>query len=199
MADTDVISLDDAMAVISMTGSGADHGLQVELFVSAVSDLLDDLCGPIVEREIADEIHDVRLYDPLILRYQPVVSVGTVTEYAQGVATALLAEDNITSGTFLLRDGMIHRRDTFGPSTWLGSIVYVTYTAGRYASTEDVGARFKLAACEIVAREWPQYASAWSRGAGVFDAPEGSLGYFKSVRPVVEQWLSDELKAPVVA
>lgn len=199
MADTDVISLDEALAAINMTGSGADHGLQLELFVTAVSDLLDDLCGPIVRRDITDEVHDVGMYDPLILRYQPVASIDSVTEFTQGVPATLIPEDNVTAGTFLLRDGMVYRRNSFGPSTWLGSIIYVTYTAGRYATTDEVGARFKLAGCEILAREWPQYAAAWSRGAGVFDAPEGSLGYFKSVRPVVEQWLADELRPPAVA
>lgn len=196
MATTDVLTLDEALAAISMTGSGATHGEQVQVFVSAVSDLLDDICGPIVQREVTETL--VPRGGLLFPTYTPVAEITTLTEYRSGVGTELDAEAVDTAGDYLLRDDMLARRSSFSTINWYGDVV-LEYVAGRYATTDDVGARFKLAAQEILAREWPQYASAWSRGGDVFGAPEGGLGYFKSVQPVVDQWLAGERRAPAVA
>lgn len=196
MATLDVISLDEAKDAINMTGSGAEHGLQLQTFLSAVSELLDDVCGPIVQRDVTETL--VPRGGLLFPTYTPIASVTTVTEYVSGTATVLTGEDIDTVGGYLLRDNLLARRSSFMTINWNGDVV-VEYVAGRYASTDEVGARFKLAAQEILAREWPQYAAAWSRGGSVFDAPEGSLGYFRSVEPVVNQWLAGERRAPAVA
>lgn len=199
MAATDVISLDEALEAINMTGSGADHGIELQLFVSAVSERLDALCGPIVIREITDELYDVT--GPLIfLKSWPVVEVTEVTEYASGTGTLLTEEAVGTSGDFLHRNGILSRRSGFSNTLWSGSQVVVTYAAGRYETTDDVSAKFRLAACEIIAREWPQYAASWSRGGDPFGGGlEGGPSYFKSVDPVVNQWLADELLPPAIA
>ena len=193
MADTDIITLDEAMTAISMTGTGAQQAGQVSLFVSAVSDLLDDICGPIVERTVTETIDAAG--NLLFPTYSPVASITSITEYVSGTGTVLTAETSTTSGDYLLRDDIIARRSGFFTTTWDGSVTIV-YVAGRYASTEEVGTKFKLAAQEIIAREWPQYASAWSRGGDVFGAPEGGLGFFKSVEPVVNRGFLERVAGP---
>lgn len=196
MAATDVITLDDALEAISMTGSGAQHGAVLQTFVSAVSELLDDICGPIVQRSVTETLDPT--YGPLVPTQQPVASITSLTEYVSGTGTVLTAETTTVSGGYLLRDGMIARRSGFYTTHWNGPVTIV-YVAGRYADTASVESKFKLAAMEIIAREWPQYASAWSRGGDVFGAPEGGLGFFRSVTPVVEQWLAYERRPPAVA
>lgn len=189
MAATDVISLDEAMTAISMTGPGAQHGEQVSLFVSAVSELLDDLCGPIVIRTVTETIYTSGT--SARLSQWPIDSITEITE----AGTAVTASE---AGGYVAQNGLLVRHSSGLPTYWDGTIV-ATYEAGRFATTATVAAKFKLAAQEIIAREWPQYASAWSRGGGVFDAPEGGIGFFRSVEPVVSQWLAHERRPPAVA
>lgn len=192
MADLDVISLDEAMTAITMTGSGAKHGEQVSLFVSGISERMDALCGPIVIREIEGEIHYPDPYGNIALRTPYVIEVTSLTEYVAGTGTELDAETLTVEGGFLLRNGLVGRRSAFGVSAWQGAAVSVSYTAGRYETTAEVGARFKLAAEQIIARMWPQYAAAWSRG-GVLDSPEDGPAYFRSFDPVLREILEDQL------
>lgn len=195
MATTDVLSLDEAMTAISMTGSGARHAAQVALFVSAVSELLDSIVGPIVYRTITNEPHDT---DGLIvLNYQPVAAITSVTEYQSGSPSVLTAETSTVSGGYLLRNGMLARRSGFSTTRWYGPVA-VTYTAGRYADTASVGAKFKLTAMEIVSSEWQNYAAAWTRG-DPFAAPDGGGLYGESVQKIVNKFLADERRAPTIA
>lgn len=206
MADTlDVIDLDTALEAINMTGSGADHGVAIERFITSVSRALDALCGPIVARSVQQTFYlpntTVILHDWVswgMARNNAEQDVTALVEYQSGTGTTLTGETLTVSGDYLVVDGIIARRSGFSSISWKGPIA-VTYTAGRYATTADVDPLFIDAAAKILAREWPQYASAWSRGAGVFDAPEGSLGFFRSVEPVVDQWLADERRPPSVA
>lgn len=197
MAATDVITLQQALDAISMTGSGAQHGEMVQTFLSGVSEVMDNVAGPIRWRTVTDELHDPD-GSVIELDFTPVVSVTTVTEYVSGAATVLTAEALTTAGDYLLRENLLGRRSGFSPYRWQGR-VKVTYVAGRYENLTDVPARYQLACMQIIARMWPQYASAWSRGGGVFDAPEGAVGFFRSVEPVVREVLAGDHRAPFCA
>lgn len=195
----DVLSLDEGMTAIAMTGSGAAHEDTVAAAITAISRRLDALVGPIVVRTITDEIHYPSGNSPIWLDHQPVSSITSLIEYSSGTGTALTAEDYDTSGTYLLRDGMIVRRSGFYTTSWYGSAVKVTYVAGRYATTAAVDARFKTAAAAILRRWWAREAPAWARGGDPFAQEGGGIGFFQVVMPVVQEFLADEMLPPAVA
>lgn len=201
MADTlDILTLDEGMTAISMTGSGSNHEDAVALAITGVSRAIDDLCGPVVVRTITDEIHYPSGHTPIFLDYQPVSSITSITEYASGTGTALTAEDHNTAGTYLLRDGLVARRSGFYTTSWYGNAVKVTYVAGRYATTSAVDEKWKNAAAMILRRWWAREAPAWARGGDPFAAEgAGGIGFFQIVRPVVNEFLSHELRPPAVA
>lgn len=198
MDTLDILTLDEAMTAISMTGSGANHQGAIELAITGISRALDDLCGPVVVRTITDEIHYPN-GTLIFLDHQPVSSVTTVTEYLSGTGTVLTAEDFDTSGGYLLRDGVLARRSGFYTTNWYGNAVKVTYVAGRYATTAAVDEKWKNAAAMILRRWWAREAPAWARGGDPFAAEGGGLGFFRVVLPVVEEFLADERRAPAVA
>lgn len=193
---TDVILLDDAQIAINAPTLSDDQAAQLETMVSAVSELLDNLCGPIVIRTVTDELHDAN-GSLIFLRNYPVASVTTVTEYLSGTGTVLTAEAVDTSGGFLLRDGVIARRSGYSTTSWNGTIK-VTYEAGRYASTATVESRFKQAAAQIVASEWANYSAAWTRG-DPFAAPDGGALFGESVQKIVNKWLANDRRPPGIA
>lgn len=198
MADTDLLSLDEALEAINMVGSGATHGEQIAQWVSAVSEVVDDKCGPVVIREIEDEVIYPRggLLFPL---YQPLVEVSEISEYVSGVATELTLEEVSASGDYLVRSGLIERRSGFSPVPWRGPAV-VSYTAGRFASTEEVSAKFKTAAGACLRRLWAREAPAWARGGSIYAGEEtGGIGFFRVIEPVLTEWLADEMRPPAVA
>ncbi len=192
----------------SATAVSADRDDEfIGVWVPAISRRVDELCGPVVVRTVTDERHDGggRL---VRLRYSPASSVTTVTEYCDGVATVLSAEQDAT----LPDDGYL--AETLGPTTFVhrrcSGIAYrfphglqnvkVTYEAGRYATTAVVDPKFKMAAGAILRRLWSREAGSWARGGDPFVAAgEGSVGFFKAVDPMVKEFLSDELRAPAVA
>lgn len=198
MADTDLLTTDEATEAISMVGSGAQHAAQIALWVSAISERVDARCGPVVIREIEDEtiFPQGGLLFPL---YQPVVAISEITEYVSGVAGVLTAESVSASGDYLMRSGLIERRSGFSPILWRGPAV-VTYTAGRFEDTESVGAKWKTAAGAALRRLWAREAPMWARGGGFLAGEEtGGIGFFRVIDPVVDEWLADELNPPAVA
>lgn len=199
MADTlDLISLDEAMEAIAMTGTGSNYEAQVEMAVTAISRRIDELCGPVVVRTITGEEHDAD-GGLIFLDYSPVSSVTTVTEYVSGTGTVLTAEDIDTSGDYLLRDGILSRRSGFYTTSWNGRIK-VTYVAGRYATTAAVDAKFKTAAAAILRRWWAREAPAWARGGPQFDGEgAGGIGFFRIFDIAVDEFLADERRPPAIA
>lgn len=197
----DLLTLTEGMEAIAMTGSGANHEDQVAQAITGISARLDDICGPVVIRTITDELHYPNGSPLIFPNYQPVSSLTTVTEYQSGTGTVLTAEDFDTSGDYLLTsEGFISRQSGFAQTRWYGNAVKVTYTAGRYASTATVGAKWKVAASAILRRWWAREAPAWARGGDPFAAEgAGGVGFFRVVVPVVEEFLADERRAPAVA
>lgn len=155
MATTDVLSAAEAERILNVS----DKPEAVGRFVSAVSQQLDQLCGPVVVRTITAETHSGGV-DVISLKYRPVSSVTTVTEYDGTVSTTLTAESNTAKATanyYLDADqGTIRRR--YNGSDWVfpngrGNVV-VTYIAGRAANTAAVDAKFKAAAAMMLRNVW---------------------------------------------
>ena len=195
MADLlDVISLDEGRSAVSLSGSsGTVHDSTFESWITTVSQRMDFLCGPIVQRTITDERHSGGT-DAVWLKNTPVVSITSVTEYAGGTATVLTAETETVAGTYRLENGVLYRRSGWYGSTFGSQSVLVTYVAGRYATTEDVGARFKTVAQMALRRIWDREAAAWARTPDAFsDIGDSVPRFFQVIDPVVRELLSDEM------
>lgn len=199
MSDTlDVISLDEGMTAVAMTGSGVNHEDTVASAITAISRRLDELVGPIVVRTITDEIHYADGSPFIIPNYSPVFSVTSITEYQSGTGTVLTAEDFDTSGTYLLRDNFIYRRSGWYGINFAGT-VKLSYVAGRFSSTATVDARYKTAAAAILRRWWAREAPAWARGGDPFAQEGGGIGFFRIFDETVREFLADELRPPAIA
>ena len=201
---TDILTFDEALEAIGATNVG-DNSLALERMVSAVSQVIDSMCGPVVAREVT-EVHEgsvgaVWLFQP------PVLSVTSVSEFDGTTTTALTDESAFgtvggTVGFVLSSDGSRIERRSGGYGYSFARQVQVTYQAGRYADTDSVGARWKQAAAAILARMWKREGSAWAYSPDFYantDEQATSTGFFRAVAPMVDEFLWDEKLPPAVA
>lgn len=206
----DVISLDDAKVAINYDITESDSESRLQPAITALSRRLDDMVGPIVQREVT-EYHDGSA-GTIWPHQTPVVSITSLTEYDGSTEAVLVAETFGTrpDGAYLLEqsgsyahDARIVRRS--GGSNVMfpyGSRnVELVYVAGRAASTADVDALFREAAGMILRRYWRREAGSWTQSADFFEAAEPSLGtgFFKVIDSVVGEFLAHEMKMPAVA
>lgn len=199
MADEDLLSITEARRAIGKDASDASVDTLLAAIVTAVSVRLDEVCGPIVRRTIEEEAHDGGEVD-VLLRYRPVSEVTAVVEYADTAETTLTAETNATkpvdafvlkgngrAGILLRRSGNADRRFPAGRGN-----VLVTYVAGRYDSTAEVGAKFKDAARIMLANRW-QSEEFSIADVGEYDVPRGAFPRFAIPNYVVEMLGRDEI------
>lgn len=197
-------------AALGTDSPGASHLEQIARMNTAISRRIDELVGPVVQREVT-EYHDGDV-EVLLPRQTPVASVTTVTEWDGTTQTALTADTwgaaGASSGfTFEQSSGYGHsarilRRSSGGPSRFAAGSqsVRLVYTAGRYADTASVDPLFKEAAAEIMRRLWNREAGAWARGADPFDAEGmGTSRFFRAVDHVIDELLGHEKPPPAVA
>lgn len=188
MNTTDVITLEDTRRELRLNSAAFDDTL--DLLISAVSERLDELCGPIVVRTVT-ESHQGGT-GRILLRQTPVASVTTVREFTGTVEQVLVAETNATksSNDFYLdgTTGILYRR-TGGYATWFpggaGNVV-VEYVAGRFATTADVTAKFRMAARIMVKHFWRYEAGSGSQAFGANDEGLGAIATFAVPRSVLE-------------
>jgi len=192
VAITDILTMVEAKAAVNLSPSSVGNDVAIQSANSAISELLDDLCGPVVVRSVTETVD---IFGPLVFLTQwPVSLVTTVTEFSAGVGTALTAESTTVSGDYLERNGILSRRSSWSTVRWSGTQVTVVYTAGRYATTAVVGAKFKKAASEILTGNWQKFAAAWARGGDQLAEPV----FFDEVSQTVARWLARELKPSIV-
>ena len=89
MAATDLLSLDDAKSAVGLALATL-HADRLEAYVSAVSNAIDELVGPVVQRTITGERHEGGTSE-IRLRRSPVSSITTVKVWQRGVSTTLTA------------------------------------------------------------------------------------------------------------
>lgn len=209
MAATDILSLVEARAAVNL-GSSQDRDTQLQTHVTAISQRIDKICGPVVNRTISAEAHNGGVWR-IWLDHTPVSSVTTVLEYRHTTETELTAETNaLKPGNAYLLDHQglryyIWRRsggaDTNFPTGRRN--VLVTYVAGRgFADTASVDAKFKLAAEAVLRRTWKREQSAWGQSQDFFadvENPAPTLGFYKAVDPMVRELLEDEILPVAVA
>lgn len=167
MADTDVLTRDEADAALKIGATDTSKDPLLDSYITTVSALLDGICGPIVRRTVTDELHEMiapRTGD-LFLKLWPVTSVASVTEYdSAGAPTVLAVEDFDTKpndGYWLEPyrpgsapySGRMYRRSYGGPA-WFGPSLKATYVTGRYQNTAAVAPLFKDCAKLLLRDLW---------------------------------------------
>lgn len=203
MADTlDLVTLeegyqainDDQSATTVAGGQAGANDDDMARFITAISRRIDELAGPVVIREIADERHDggrdwATGRHWIELDHAPVDSITTLTEYDETTATVLTAETNAVkpADAYLLEQtglrAIVRRRSSNGDALFPAGRrnVTVTYQAGRFAATESVDAQFKVAAAAVLRRLWTREAGAWAGGADPLEDPANLPAFFVAV------------------
>lgn len=162
MADStvDVVTLDELKPGLNIPVATTTYDTRLAMVITAVSQRLKDLCGPIVNTTFTDEAYDGGSLD-IYLRnagYSQTVTttISAVKEYdTAGTLTTLTAEtaSSKPADGYLLskepgeRHRLIRRSSgydyLFAPGR---ANVLVTYTSGRAANTAAVPPKFKQAA-----------------------------------------------------
>lgn len=158
MPATDIVTLTEARDYLTANRL-ADSPL-LAAWITASSEAIDGLAGPVVNRTITAELHDGGTRE-IRLDHRPVSSITSVTEYAYDGSSRALTAETVSSkpAAGYLADltlGTIWRRSSGVDYVFDGNrrSVSVTYVAGRYASTSAVGARFKQACLMTLAHMW---------------------------------------------
>jgi len=192
----DLITLDEAKLALNIPTATTTFDTELAPVVTAVSRRIDDLCGPVVIRAIAETVYDGGT-SQIFLADQPVAAVTSLTEYSSTTATTLTLETNLVkpaSGYSVdYAGGIIHRRSGGYDSAFTagrGNVV-VVYTAGRYANTASVDAKFKEAAALYLRH-------IWTKSQGMAPSDDGGIPTF-GVPNVVIDLLARERRAPVLA
>ena len=199
MAATDLLSLNEACHTLGLGTLDAavttPKGTVLAMAVSAVSDALADKCGTIIYGTVTGELHNGG-GNIIYTTRSPLQSVVTLVEYDNTTAATLTAETNTTkTATNYLADldnGRIIRRDSNLDATFpVGrQNIYVTYVAGRFASTATVGSRFKEAAALTLKNAWRAYEASVQQ-VGEFDTPIESFPRF-TIPNAVKELLANE-------
>lgn len=207
----DVISLFTAKLAINMDPNEPGHDAKLERDITAISRIIDDCCGPVVQRTITNEQHDGGR-NWVQLRRRPVESITSVEEARHGSVETLTAREfgETGDGFFAptwnrdptLRSGYLHRvRYGCDYRWWPGSnTVQVTYVAGRFEDTESVDRRFAECASVILRRLWKRESGTWARSPEFFEDLEGDagVGFFRVAKPHIEELLWDEMQTQLV-
>lgn len=191
----DILTLEEAKQAINMSGYNDDRTLVLERHITAVSRCIDDACGPVVQRDIADEVIPGG-HPTIMLMHSPVTSVTTVEEDQFGSVVTVAALDFGETG-----DGYRASSSRWEPGLLSGELVReyqcwypqvrVTYVAGRYDDTASVDQRFKDAAAAILRRLWKREAGTWAQSSSVFEAADDQItsGFFRVAKPIIDEML----------
>ncbi len=195
----DVVTLDEAKRLITINASNTDQDAELETFITATSRRIDELCGPVVIRTLTNEAYNGGC-NSIRLKYAPVSSFTTVTEYLNTAATVLTAETNtVKTSTNYLWDSTVNRlyRRSSGQDFYFPAgrkNVVVTYVGGRATTTAAVDDKFKRAAGVILAHLWRADRGSGNETFGDYSYP---VGFAVPNRAL--EILGDELRAPLVA
>lgn len=203
MADTyDLLSLAEAKSALGLPAANPDLDTTVASYVTAVSRVLDENCGPLVQRTVTNETHSGNGSYAIDLKQRPAATLTSCTEYQGTTAVSLTIETAGTApadGVILDGDnGFLYRRSSGADWTWYPgrNNITVTYTAGRYANTAAVDARVKRAAGMLLRHLW-----AIDKGSGnmMFGEVEIPIPMGYAIPNRVRETLSDFWLTPAVA
>lgn len=203
MADTyDLLSLAEAKSALGLPAANPDLDTTVASYVTAVSRVLDENCGPLVQRTISAELYSGERRPAIRLRNMPAASITSCTEYQGTTAVVLTVEtigtDPAEACILDSSTGLLYRRSGGLDADWYPgrNNITVTYTAGRYANTAAVDARVKRAAGMLLRHLW-----AIDKGSGnmMFGEVEIPIPMGYAIPNRVREMLSDFWLTPAVA
>ncbi|MEB3367415.1 hypothetical protein [Saccharopolyspora mangrovi] len=213
MAVLDVLTLSEAKTSLNIRDAVTQNDVELAGFITAASKRLDWLIGPVVRRQLISELHSGG-GEHVFLKFYPVFSVQTVTEFKRDEAAGLVlaAETNLSrpdeayqthqyaTGGGLLAD-RISRRSSAGTfsnrrARWAPGEenVEVSYTAGRFDVTANVEPLYKQGAALILQNMWRGQQDS-TGGLGEFDVPQNNFPRWAVPRAVV-QLFQDEIQQP---
>lgn len=206
----DVLTLYEAKEELGIGLSDTSKDGVLARKITAVSQRLDQACGPIVQRTVTGEVLEGGGHEAWV-KFGPVFSWTTVAEYSGTVAQVLDPEDYDTQPAYgyvaqrggtptSVYSGRLSRRSAGGSLVFpVGpEAVRVTYVAGRYVDTAGVDALFKEAAAVMLQNAWrPQEAAVQSLGE--FDVPAQNFPRFGIPNYVRDMLAEEWLAGPVVA
>ncbi len=196
---TDLLSLLEGRDALNISSG---QTTEIELYISAVSQALDRLCGPIVARDVTENHNggdwSVWLWE------SPVRSITSVTEYDNLTARVLTAETNLAkaptnyiadldAGRVQRRSNNLYQRFACGAGN-----ITVVFSAGRYADTTAVEERFKLAAAIMLATNWRSEQGSGTNTFGGFTTGEPVFGATFAIPNKVRELLQNDMRAPLV-
>lgn len=191
MADPlDLLTLAEGREAINMREDNVDNDPVLARHITAISRLIDDRCGPVVQRTVTAELHDG--CGTVLLKRWPVVAVDLVREANGGTITEVLPVtfgDTFAGYRVDLATGMLARVGSSWP--WGSEVVEVTYSAGRFEDTGSVDARFKDVAAAILRRLWKREAGIWAQSSAFFEGTDDQIGsgFFRVAVPIIDEML----------
>lgn len=166
MAANDLLTLGEGKVALQISEGDSVNDDTLAVYISAVSELLDQEIGPVVRRTIDDERHDGGR-QLIFLRHRPVFAITSVTEHQGTAAITVTAEaaGTVPGQAYLaefyepepaLFSGELRRRSGgYDYRWWCGrQNIVVDYTPGRYANTAEVPIRIKRAAGITLVNLW---------------------------------------------
>ena len=191
----DVLTLIEFKTGLDITQTDITADTKAKGWITAISRLLDERCGPIRQRTITAERHRNPGRQFTVAR-SPVAAVTALTSYSGGAGTAYT---NVGVG---VGTGYTLEPRTAGTGTYSGLIcsgdgaafgewVDVTYTAGRYADTDTVDPRFKQAAV-LIAKNLFRSESVSVGSVDGFDVPFPTFPAAFAVPNAVRDLLGDD-------
>lgn len=199
MATQDVLTLAAATQAVA---AGPHDSDVLGSWITAISARLDQLCGPIVQRTITDELHDGGFPD--IRLNGPVTSISSIVEDQPG---GLVTVTHRTFGTapadgYVLErwqtdtapySGYVTRWSYRTPALWQpgDSTVKATYVAGRFATTAAVTPLFTRAAVLMLKHVWQSHQLSVAK-VGAYDVPAAAYP-LEMVPKAVTTMLADEM------
>lgn len=192
---TDLLTLAEARMAAGIGNLDTSKQLLFDAAISAASDKLEQVVGPVIYGTVTGELHDGG-GNLIYLKRTPVAQIVTLVEYNDTTAGTLTAETNAAKpadgyvlGTIT---GQVFRRSSNADALFpVGRAnVYCTYVAGRCGTVTAVPDRYKIATGLILKNLW----RAWEHSAvqlGEFEVPQAQFPTFAIPR-AVKDMLADE-------
>lgn len=197
MATLDILTPAEAKQAINVSASNTAVESKLAAVLSGICEQIDNLCGPVVARQVVRTYHGGRPY--ILLRDTPVLSVDEVVETTGTSPTTLTSDDYLleTDGHY----AALHRWRTGYRIAWITGAfnVAITTTVGRYATTDAVSAGWKQVAASILRVQWQQEAGEWATRPAAFDDLENVTPGFVSVEDMLRRRMPRELLPAGVA
>ena len=201
MAARDLLTVAEAKRVLRIDGADESDDLELDVYVTAASDFLDEHIGPTVVRSVTSETHDgtnrsqTGYRNAVVLRWRPVYSIASIVQDGTTLAsgTDYIADRYRPDPT--LYSGILRRNTGAGSlGTWgygMGNVV-CSYSAGRVLSTTSVSARIKRACGIVLENLWRDREAGVEDLGGDYIVPRQSFPTF-AMPAAAAQLLSREM------